>query len=70
MFWLWSGFILKKGGPGSTERVGRLKLFKNYLLFVIFAVSPVATLIFYLTYPFFFLQIKRKLKYYKGVGLK
>jgi len=69
MFWLWSGFILKKGGPGSTKRVGRLKLFKIYLLFVIFAVSPFATLIFYLTYPFFFLQIKNKMKYYKGTSL-
>lgn len=70
MFWLWSGFVLKKGGPGSKARVGRLKLFKNYLLFVIFVVSPIATLIFYLTYPFFFLRIKRNLKYYKGVSLR
>jgi len=70
MFWLWSGFILKKGEAGSIERVGRLKWFKRYLLFVIFAVSPIATLIFYLTYPFFFLQIMKKMKYYSGVNLK
>lgn len=70
MFWIWSGFILKKGGPGSPSRVRRLKMFKNYLLFVIFAVSPIATLIFYLTYPFFFYSIKRKMKYYRGVTLK
>lgn len=70
LFWLWSGFILKKGGPGSVERIGRLKLFKWYLLFVIFAVSPIANLIFYLTYPLFFFQIKRKIKYYSGVNLK
>lgn len=69
MFWLWSGFILRKGGPGSKERIGRLKLFKRYLLFVIFAVSPIATLIFYLTYPFFFVHINRKMAYYKGVKL-
>lgn len=70
LFRIWSGFILKKGGPGSAARVGRLKLFKYYLLFVIFAVSPIATLIFYLTYPFFYFQIKRNLKYYKGTNLR
>ena len=70
MFWFWSGFIRKKGGPGSPERIGRLKMFKRYLLFVIFAVSPVANLIFYLTYPFFFVQIRRKMRYYSGVELK
>lgn len=70
MFWLWSGFILKKGGPQSPERIARLKMFKNYLLFVIFAVSPIATMVFYLTYPFFFRQVKRNMKYYSGVKLK
>ena len=70
MFWLWSGFILKKGGAGSAKRITRLKMFKNYLLFVIFAVSPIATMIFYLTYPFFFRQVKRSINYYSGVKLK
>ena len=70
MFWFWSGFILKKGGPGSPQRVARLKMFKNYLLFVIFAISPIATIIFYLTYPFFFRQVKRNMNYYSGVKLK
>lgn len=70
IFWFWSGYILKKGGPGSQARIGRLNQFKRYLLFVIFAVSPIADLIFYLTYPLFFFQIKRKMKYYSGVNLK
>lgn len=70
LFKLWSRFILKKGGAGSAERVNRLKLFKWYLLFVIFAVSPIATIIFYLTYPLFFWKINRNLKYYKGINLK
>ncbi len=70
MFWFWSGFILKKGGTGAKQRTGRLKLFKWYLLFVIFAVSPIATIVFYMTYPFFFLKIKRNMEYYKGVNLK
>lgn len=70
IFKIWSKFILKKGGPGDTSRTTRLKFFKWYLLFVIFAVSPIATLIFYLTYPFFFLKINRKMSYYKGVKLQ
>ncbi len=70
LFKLWSRFIRKKGGPGAGERIVRLKIFKWYLLFVIFAVSPVATVLFYLTYPLFFVKINRKLTYYKGVSLK
>ena len=70
LFKVWSAFILKKGGPGSEDRVTRLKMFKWYLLFVIFVVSPFASLIFYLSYPFFIFRIKRNLKYYKGVALR
>ena len=70
IFKIWSGLILKKGGAGSKARIGRLKLFKWYLLFVIFAVSPIATIVFYLTYPFFFLKINRNMRYYKGITLK
>ena len=70
IFHIWSSFILKKGGPGSQERIGRLKMFKWYLLFVIFAVSPLASLVFYLTYPFFFIKIRRNMKYFKGVALR
>ena len=70
IFHIWSGFILKKGGPGSQERISRLKMFKWYLLFVIFAVSPLASLVFYLTYPFFFIKIRRNMKYFKGITLR
>jgi hypothetical protein len=70
IFQIWSGLVLKKGPAGSKARTVRLKIFKWYLLFVIFAVSPIATIIFYLTYPFFFLSIKRKMEYFSGVELK
>ena len=70
MFKIWSKFILKKGGPESNKRAFRLKLFSRYLLFVIFVVSPIASLIYYLTWPVLFMRIRRKLKYYKGVRLK
>lgn len=70
IFYFWSGFILKKGGPGSKARVGRLKMFKWYLLFVIFAVSPIASLVFYLTYPLFYRKIRKNMAYFKGVELR
>ncbi|MAZ94361.1 MAG: hypothetical protein P8N48_00875 [Bacteroidales bacterium] len=70
MFKIWSKFILKKGGPESNKRSFRLKIFSRYLLFVIFVVSPIASLIYYLTWPLLFIRIRRKLKYYKGVRLK
>jgi hypothetical protein len=69
IFHVWSGLILKKGGPGSNDRIPLLKMFKWYLLFVIFAISPIATIVFYLTYPFFFLSVRRKMEYFKGVDL-
>jgi hypothetical protein len=70
IFKIWSGLILKKGSARSKARIDRLKLFKWYLLFVIFAVSPIATIVFYLTYPFFFFKINRDMSYYKGITLK
>lgn len=70
IFGIWSKFIRKKGNPGNPARVPRLKLFKWYLLTVIFLVTPIATLIFYLTYPLFYFQIKKNLKYYSGVKIK
>lgn len=70
IFKVWAKFILKKGGPGSVKRVPRLKMFSRYLMFVIFVVSPIASLVYYLTFPLFFIRIKNKLRYYKGVKLK
>ncbi|PLW94674.1 MAG: hypothetical protein C0591_12275 [Marinilabiliales bacterium] len=70
IFYFWSGFILKKGGPGTKERIPRLKMFKWYLLFVIFAVSPIASLVFYLTYPLFYCKIRKNMAYFKGVDLR
>lgn len=70
IFGIWSKFIRKKGGPGAKERIPRLKMFSRYLLFIIFVVSPIASLVFYLTYPLFFIRIGRKMRYYKQVDLK
>jgi hypothetical protein len=70
IFKLWSSFILKKGKPGDPARVFRLNLFKYYLLFVIFIISPIVSLVFYLTYPLFYHRIKLNMKYHQSVSLK
>jgi len=70
MFKIWARFILRKGGPGSQQRVTRLKMFSWYLMFVIFAVSPIVTVLFYLTWPLRYIGIRKKMKYYSGVELR
>mgnify|MGYP005841656051 CR=1 FL=1 len=67
IFKIWTKFVTKKGGPGNPARQKRLILFKYYLLFMIYFLSPIATLIFYLTYPLFFLRIKKQIKFYQSV---
>ncbi|MDR3262046.1 MAG: hypothetical protein LBT78_09465 [Tannerella sp.] len=59
MFGLWSEWILKKGAYGSPERAFRLTLFKYYLFTVLFLVSPVGLLFFYLAYPFRYKSIRK-----------
>jgi hypothetical protein len=51
-FQIWADFALKKGGYGSKVRNFRLRLFKYYLLTVLYLVSPFATLLFFMISPF------------------
>ncbi len=46
IFKIWAKLISKKGGPGDPKRLFRVRVFKNYLLFMIFVLSPFASLIF------------------------
>ncbi len=64
IFRIWSRFVLKKG---LLARKRRLKLFRIYLFTVIYLVSPIASLIFYLTCIFAFWRIKRDISYYKQI---
>lgn len=50
MFRIWSDFILKKGNYGDPARNHRLRIFKYYLFIVLYLISPVASLIFYLVH--------------------
>jgi hypothetical protein len=64
MFGIWSKFILKKGSYNSPERVGRLKLFKYYLFAVIYLVSPIVSLLFYIGHKVNFQGSKKMVDYY------
>lgn len=50
-FGLWSKWVLKKGGYQAPERALRLKIFKYYLMIVIFVLSPFGSIFFTLTNP-------------------
>lgn len=67
IFKIWTKIVRKKGGPGNPKRKMRLVAFKYYLLFMIFIISPIATLIFYITYPLFYKRIKKNIKFYQSV---
>lgn len=68
IFKIWTAFVTKKGGRENPARIGRLRMFKYYLLFMIYFISPIATLVFYLTYPLFYRRIKKQMRFYQSVS--
>jgi hypothetical protein len=70
MFKIWSKFILNKGDYNSPGRIRRLKLFKYYLFAVIYLVSPVASLIFYLIHKINMRGTRNIVDYYSRNKLK
>jgi len=69
IFGLWATFVLKKGAYGSKDRRGRLWLFKYYLMTLLYLISPVGIVLFYLAYPFRLHAIERD-KYRQCYQLK
>lgn len=67
IFKIWTKIVRKKGGAGNPKRKIRLIAFKYYLLFMIFIISPIATLIFYLTYPLFYKRIRKSIRFFQSV---
>ncbi len=67
IFRIWAKLIRKKGEAKNKKRRMRVRLFKYYLLFIIFVVSPAASAVFvvkrYLLYPL----AKKQLRYYREV---
>lgn len=61
MFGLWAKFIRRKGDMGDVRRHKRLNFFYYYLLFVLFFISPIAQALFYISYPFRKITLKKDL---------
>ena len=65
-FRLWAAFILKKGDYGDPARITRVRLFKYYLLTVLYLVSPFASLLYLLLKPFRKKELKRQISLYQS----
>lgn len=59
MWGRWAHFVRRRGGAGDPRRQGRLRLFKAYLFFVLYAVSPFGLLFYGFTYPLRRAALKR-----------
>lgn len=59
MWGRWAHFVRRRGGAGDPRRQRRLRLFKAYLFFVLYAVSPFGLLFYWLTYPLRRATLKR-----------
>lgn len=70
LFSKWANHIIKKGSPGTRERLKWIGFFKYYLLFAIWVIAPIVFIVFLLTYlPSFKRRMKDK-AYYSSVALK
>ncbi len=70
LFAKWANFIVKKGAKESEKRLFWVKLFKGYLLFAIWFVSPIVYVLYLISYPFSMSKIKKDKKYYASVKSK
>jgi hypothetical protein len=70
IFKIWSNFILEKGGPGDPKRQFRVRLFFYYLLFAIFLVAPIATLVSFVARIVNRGKINKAVEYFSQNSLK
>ncbi len=68
MFRIWADFIRRKGAYGAKSRVLRVRMFKYYLLFVIYLVSPLASAVYWLIKPFRKKTIQQQISLYQSVS--
>jgi hypothetical protein len=69
IFDIFADYILKKGDSSESKRKGRIRLFKFYLLFVFFGLSPVFSFIFMIKRWVFYPLVQKEINYYKSVKL-
>ncbi len=65
-FRMWADFILKKGNYGDKSRLVRVRLYKYYLLTVLYLVSPFATMLYQIIRPFRSKTIKKQISLYQS----
>ena len=70
LFSKWANHIIKKGAPGTPERLKWIGFFKYYLLFAIWVIAPIVFIVFLLTYLPSFNRRRKDKAYYSSVGLK
>lgn len=68
IFKIWANFIIKKGSKGYTGRIKWIRLFKYYLLFAIYCISPIVTVLFFLFYPLFSKKMKKIISKYISIN--
>ena len=68
IFGIWARLILKKGKAGNPKRLFRVRVFKYYLLFMIFGLAPIASLIFRIINLIFYPIIQNHLKNLKELN--
>ena len=70
LFSKWANHIIKKGPPGTPDRLKWIGFFKYYLLFAIWVIAPIVFIVFLLTYLPSFKRRSSDKAYYSSVGLK
>ena len=70
MFGLWAKFVRKKGAHGDPNRMPRVRMFKTYLMVLIFVLSPITASLFKLIRKVFKGPTDKMVEYYYGVGVK
>ncbi len=67
IFKKFASFILKKGKSGDRKRIKRVRFFKYYLIFAIYLLFPIASLVFMIKKAINYRGAKKEIKYYQGV---
>jgi len=70
LFAKWAKLIRSKGLPGAKSRKPWLKAFNYYLLFAIWVLAPIVTLLFLILHLPFLSLVRKETKYYQSIQLK
>ncbi|TXH56829.1 MAG: dialkylresorcinol condensing enzyme DarA [Bacteroidia bacterium] len=69
-FRFWSKYIREKGGPGASQRLSRVLLFKKLLIVGIFILSPISSLAAFIKLQFHKKRLSKDVDYFKGISFE